>query len=658
MGLMAIYFQTLFNLHPSHITGVLHLYNFFKYFSVLIGAILADSYYGRVKLIIMGQIIFFLGNTLLTISSTLRMDFPSRFVLCLALFAKMIGSGFVLPCLIPLAADQMRQQNRTYTEMKAFFVFYFAMLQLSDFLAKLFLPLMLEVSCFNLESCYPLAFGIPSIFSLISLVVFYMIKERCFNIRPHQPIIIQGLQCCCHALRMKIKNRKTVQKDHWLYHASDRYDMKFIEEIKSTINVLFVPIPFYWSLFDQQATSWTLQAARLDTQISNAFRIMPEQTQAFGPFFFLLLIPLFHFFIYDLLYPLKFLRTLLRRMVTGGYVIAASFFMAFFLEARIEFSYPDLPASDLAYVYVFNGIHSAVNIEIENRKFHVQPYGFSQLTLQLSEEDDSKFQAAIVTNETQISAELIATRQTGESYVIVGPEPIEFLRIGDDEYSVLKHPKGRVKLRIICVEKVYCKDMNLRFYPKTWYIQRPITAKINDVQQPFDMKMHAGIYEVYSDSDQTELTEVVDMRTGGVYNMMVYRHGNKTAIKQFEITPPNEISVLWMIPQYIILSISMVLFRISAFAFLYTETPDTMKSLAWSMCYMNLSTGNVITVIFGGTGKPVRKQLSYHWSISFLIFGLGMVFCMLFFIQAAYTYKYTHKYPDKRTARKSLLNVF
>nr|XP_014289055.1 solute carrier family 15 member 2 isoform X4 [Halyomorpha halys] len=573
MGLMAIYFQTLFNLHPSHITGVLHLYNFFKYFSVLIGAILADSYYGRVKLIIMGQIIFFLGNTLLTISSTLRMDFPSRFVLCLALFAKMIGSGFVLPCLIPLAADQMRQQNRTYTEMKAFFVFYFAMLQLSDFLAKLFLPLMLEVSCFNLESCYPLAFGIPSIFSLISLVVFYMIKERCFNIRPHQPIIIQGLQCCCHALRMKIKNRKTVQKDHWLYHASDRYDMKFIEEIKSTINVLFVPIPFYWSLFDQQATSWTLQAARLDTQISNAFRIMPEQTQAFGPFFFLLLIPLFHFFIYDLLYPLKFLRTLLRRMVTGGYVIAASFFMAFFLEARIE----------------------------------------------------------------------------GESYVIVGPEPIEFLRIGDDEYSVLKHPKGRVKLRIICVEKVYCKDMNLRFYPKTWYIQRPITAKINDVQQPFDMKMHAGIYEVYSDSDQTELTEVVDMRTGGVYNMMVYRHGNKTAIKQFEITPPNEISVLWMIPQYIILSISMVLFRISAFAFLYTETPDTMKSLAWSMCYMNLSTGNVITVIFGGTGKP---------SISFLIFGLGMVFCMLFFIQAAYTYKYTHKYPDKRTARKSLLNVF
>ncbi|CAH1404263.1 unnamed protein product [Nezara viridula] len=606
MGLMAIYFQTLFNLEPSEITVALHLYNFLKYLAVVFGAVLADSYFGRVKMINIGQLIVFLGNTLLTVSSILRMDFPSRFVLVLSLFAKVIGPGFILPCLVPLAADQVGEQNTTYAEMKAFFVFYFAMLQVSEFFAKLFLPLVLEVSCFNLDSCYPLAFGISAIFSLIPLLVFYMVKNQCFNIRPHQPIIIQGLQCCMHALMMKIKNRKKEKRVHWLHHADDRYDVKFIEDIRCTIDVLFVPIPFYWSLCDQQYTSWTLQAARLNTEICTGFQIMPEQTQAFGPFLFLFFIPIFHFFIYDLLYPFKFLRTLLRRMVTGGFLIGLAFLMANNLELRIEFSYADLPASDKAYMYVFNGINSEVSIQIENHNVFIPPYGFSQLTVQLSEEA-SKFEAMISHDGKKIFSEFTAAQQTAMSFAVVGPEPIEFLRIGEGKYDVSKHAKGRVKLRIICVEKVYCKDMILRFYPKTWYIQRPIIAKINDVQQPVEMKMLSGVYEVYTDVDDlTHLANVVELGTGGVYNIMVFRTENKTTIKQFEITPSNEISVLWMLPQYSVLSVSMVLFRISALAFIYTETPDQMKSLAWSMCYMTLSTGNIITVIFGGSGKPVR----------------------------------------------------
>lgn len=49
-----------------------------------------------------------------------------------------------------------------------------------------------------------------------------------------------------------VKNKE--KREHWLDHADDKYDRGLIEDIKALLRVLvlFIPLPVFWALFDQQ----------------------------------------------------------------------------------------------------------------------------------------------------------------------------------------------------------------------------------------------------------------------------------------------------------------------------------------------------------------------------------------------------------------------
>ena len=48
--------------------------------------------------------------------------------------------------------------------------------------------------------------------------------------------------------------------------ADDKYDVQLIQDIKSLCKVLFMflPLPVFWTLFDQQGSRWVLQAGEMD----------------------------------------------------------------------------------------------------------------------------------------------------------------------------------------------------------------------------------------------------------------------------------------------------------------------------------------------------------------------------------------------------------
>lgn len=56
-----------------------------------------------------------------------------------------------------------------------------------------------------------------------------------------------------HAVVRSCKSKE--KREHWLDHADDKYDADMIEDIKSLLRVLvlFIPLPVFWALFDQQA---------------------------------------------------------------------------------------------------------------------------------------------------------------------------------------------------------------------------------------------------------------------------------------------------------------------------------------------------------------------------------------------------------------------
>ena len=55
--------------------------------------------------------------------------------------------------------------------------------------------------------------------------------------------------------RGKIGNR-TEPRRHWLDHAKDDYSDSLVEDTKVLLQVLkiFLPIPVFWALFDQQSS--------------------------------------------------------------------------------------------------------------------------------------------------------------------------------------------------------------------------------------------------------------------------------------------------------------------------------------------------------------------------------------------------------------------
>lgn len=64
---------------------------------------------------------------------------------------------------------------------------------------------------------------------------------------------------CCfvyqHAIGRKFKS-KGEKHDHWLDFAADTFDQQLIKDIKQVFHVLvlYLPIPVFWALYDQQVT--------------------------------------------------------------------------------------------------------------------------------------------------------------------------------------------------------------------------------------------------------------------------------------------------------------------------------------------------------------------------------------------------------------------
>lgn len=79
---------------------------------------------------------------------------------------------------------------------------------------------------------------------------------------------------------------------------------------------LYIPLPIFWALFDQQASRWTLQATRMNGQLG-AFTIKPDQIQVINPLLVILMIPVFEYVIYPFLTKIKLFHRPLQRMTIG-----------------------------------------------------------------------------------------------------------------------------------------------------------------------------------------------------------------------------------------------------------------------------------------------------------------------------------------------------
>ena len=88
-----------------------------------------------------------------------------------------------------------------------------------------------------------------------------------------------------------------------------------------------------------------------------------------------------------------------------------------------------------------------------------------------------------------------------------------------------------------------------------------------------------------------------DAKSGAMYTVMPLFDSNAKwrVITELD-SKPNTVSVLWLIPQYVVITISEVLNSVTGLEFAYSQAPASMKSTVQSFWLLTTCIGNIIVI--------------------------------------------------------------
>ncbi len=294
-----------------------HLFVSGVYFFPVLGGYLADRFFGKYRIILSLSFLYCAGHACLALFDKNKTGFYA------GLFLIALGSGGIKPCVSSMVGDQFHEGNKHLVK-RVFAIFYWS-INFGSFFASLLIPKTLKLYGPQV------AFGIPGALMLLATIIFWIGRRNYVDVPPTGANPHSFLRIVASAVRRRKPGAG------WLEGALADHPREAVEAVKAVFRVLsaFLPIPFFWMLFDQKASTWVVQAKRMDPNIGSLV-FEPSQMQFVNPALVMLLIP----FAAGVLYPassrLGFELTPLRRMVIGMALGGLSYVVAGGLEVAIE----------------------------------------------------------------------------------------------------------------------------------------------------------------------------------------------------------------------------------------------------------------------------------------------------------------------------------
>jgi proton-dependent oligopeptide transporter, POT family len=272
--------------------GWFHEFVFGVYFLPILGAILSDGFLGKYRTIVSLSVVYCFGHLALAIDDT-------RLGLFIGLLLIAIGSGGIKPCVSAHVGDQFGLGNQHL--LSRVFGWFYLSINLGSSISTYICPILLNNKKFGSH----FAFGLPGVLMAVATVVFWMGRKKFVHIPPG--------------------------------------GLRFVREFFSSegltaigrLFLIYIFVAIFWSLWDQSAGGeWTLQARSLNLQFLG-MKLLPEQVQVANPLLILVLVPIFNYVIYPAI-DRVFRLTPLRKIGIGLFLIAASFLVIWWLQARID----------------------------------------------------------------------------------------------------------------------------------------------------------------------------------------------------------------------------------------------------------------------------------------------------------------------------------
>ncbi|PIK51473.1 putative solute carrier family 15 member 1 [Apostichopus japonicus] len=334
-AVLVLYLTNVLLLEDSRATALYHIFIMLCYFTPMFGAMIADGLLGKYRTIMYISLLYMAGNIVMCLSALPPQTTgqPELIGPLVGLILIGFGTGGIKPCVSAFGGDQF-SSDQAKSLQQFFSVFYFAINAgsvLSTFITPVFRH---DVQCFD-HDCYALAFGVPAVLMFIAC-----------------------------ALYKKISVKSGESKQHWLDWAGDEFDSNVLQDIKDLYHVLkmYILLPFFWALFDQQGSRWTLQAEHMDGNLG-FYTIKPDQMQVMNPVLIIIMIPLFEGAIYPLMNRLNVPTRPLARMCTGMLLGGLAFVLAGVIQLRIEGSEILAPGDAQAAVKFINTSPCPIGVE-------------------------------------------------------------------------------------------------------------------------------------------------------------------------------------------------------------------------------------------------------------------------------------------------------
>ncbi|KAF1595043.1 Solute carrier family 15 member 1, partial [Eudyptes moseleyi] len=647
-AVLVLYFKYFLQWDDNLSTAIYHTFVALCYLTPILGALIADSWLGKFKTIVSLSIVYTIGQAVMSVSSINdltdhnRDGSPDNVSVHIALSMTgliliALGTGGIKPCVSAFGGDQFEDDQEK--QRTRFFSIFYLSINAGSLLSTIITPILRAQECgiHSKQRCYPLAFGVPAALMAVALVVFIVGSRMYKKVQPQGNIMTQVAKCIGFAIKNRFRHRSKEfpKREHWLDWASEKYDKRLIAQTKMVLKVLFlyIPLPMFWALFDQQGSRWTLQATTMDGNFG-AIQIQPDQMQTVNPILIILMVPVVDGLVYPLIKKCKINFTPLRKITVGMFLASLAFVAAALVQVQIDKTLPVFPAAGQSQIKV-------INLGTDNATVWFEP--------QIQNVNVTSMEStAYMTFET---SQLLSFKVTSGNKITTQPTKLS----EGSRYTLRVKNNATDIVAELLFDNVTSKPEEgnnlIRFINN---LPDTINITMGDTSFGTLASLSASNYNLFPGGREYKITAIINsmpcsviskaLGFGSAYTIVINKcSGENLDVTYSEDIPPNTVHMAWQIPQYFILTCAEVVFSVTGLEFSYSQAPSNMKAVLQAGWLLTVAVGNIIVLIVAGASK-----LSEQWAEYVLFAALLLAVCIIFAVMA---YFYTYIDPSEIEAQ-------
>ncbi|CAB1433190.1 unnamed protein product [Pleuronectes platessa] len=642
-AVLVLYFKYFLQWDDDLATSIYHVFVALCYLTPILGAIVADSWLGKFKTIIYLSIVYAIGQVTMAVSAihditdTDRDGTPNNLTFhivlsMLGLFLIALGTGGIKPCVAAFGGDQFNDNQEK--QRRTFFSVFYLCINGGSLLSTIITPILRAQTCgiFIKEKCYSLAFGVPAALMVVALLVFISGSGMYYKAEPEGNIMLDVCKCIGFAIKNRYRHRskRYPKKQHWMDWAEAKYSKLLIAQIKMVLKVLFlyIPLPMFWTLFDQKGSRWTLQATNMDGDFG-LLVIQPDQMQTVNPILILTLVPIMDSVLYPLIKKCGLNFTPLRRMTVGMLMAAIAFVCAALVQIQIDTTLPTFPSTSQSQVKLLNMGSNPVSVRLPGKDALTLPAAQASEEFFTFEAGNTSVSIGEVTKNISLA--------NGARQTLLIPSNISEEWVLSDGLTS-KPQEGNNAIRFI-------NGMNTSVNVST------SAANFGIIEPSYysnysNIKNGMILFKISSGSQSCEYSK--EFGYGSSYTFfipgtLVFGPTCQESITAAEDIKPNSVSMALQIPQYFFITVGEVMFSVTGLAFSYSQAPSNMKAVLQAGWLFTVAIGNFIVLIVAELAK-----LPKQWAEYILFASLLVAVCIIFSIMA---YFYTYMDPTEIEAQ-------